>query len=60
MSISAHFAGGETLVLSLAGDTATIADPDVRLNAEKHGDEWSIGINDYEFYIIPEAGIVGG
>jgi hypothetical protein len=27
---------------------------------EKQGDDWSIGVNDFYFYVIPEALIRGG
>jgi hypothetical protein len=36
------------------------ADPNQRVTAEKQGDEWSIGINSFYYYVIPEAVIVGG
>jgi hypothetical protein len=47
-------------VLVFAGNTVTSRDPNQRVTAGKNGDEWSIGINDFRFYIIPEAVIVGG
>jgi hypothetical protein len=32
----------------------------VRLKAQKEGDEWSIGIDGRDYYVIPEAVISGG
>ena len=52
--------GGTRRVLNFTGDTVTIADPTVHLKASKQVDEWSIAINDYEHYVIPEAVITGG
>jgi len=52
--------GGTRRVLNFTGDTVTIADPSVHLKASKQVDEWSIAINDYEYYVIPEAVITGG
>jgi len=52
--------GGAKRVLNFTSAKVTSADPKVRLKASKSGDEWSISINDDEFYVIPEAVIVGG
>jgi len=38
----------------------SIADPKARLKASKSGDNWSVNINDFEFFEIPEAVINGG
>ena len=50
----------EETVLVFNGDTVTSADPKDKVTAEKRGDEWSVGINDFHFYVIPEAVISGG
>jgi len=47
-------------VVTFAGNTVTAPDPGVHMKAEKQGDEWSISIDDREYYVIPEAVIVGG
>lgn len=47
-------------VLTFTGNTVTSANPQHKVTAEKQGDEWSIGVNDFRFYIIPEAVILGG
>jgi hypothetical protein len=47
-------------VLMFSGDTVTSRDPDKTVSAAKHGDDWSIGVNDFYFYTIPDAVIVGG
>ena len=52
--------GGGTRVLNFRGAQVTSADPKVRLKASKSGDNWSIRINDFEFYDIPLAVIEGG
>jgi hypothetical protein len=52
--------GGGTRVLNFRGEEVTSADPVIRLKASKSGDSWSININDFEFYTIPEAVIDGG
>ena len=59
-SFSLATPGGERRVLTFKGNAVTTTDASARLQAEKQGDEWSIGINDYEFYTIPEAVIRGG
>lgn len=51
--------GGLKRVLTFMGDTVS-ADGDGKVKATKHGDIWSIDVNDYEHYQIPEAVIVGG
>ena len=47
-------------VLRFAGDTVTSPDPKDKVTFEKQGDNWSIGVNDFYFYVIPEAVISGG
>lgn len=47
-------------VLRFAGDKVTSADPKEKVNATKEGDNWSVGVNEFYFYTIPEAVIVGG
>jgi hypothetical protein len=51
---------GGTRVLIFKGAQVTSADPTVRLKASKSGYDWSVNINDIEFYEIPEAVINGG
>lgn len=50
--------GGFKRLLRFSGDRVTA--PDAKLKAAKHGDTWSIEVNDFERYQIPEAVIVGG
>jgi len=47
-------------VLEFAGDKVTSGAPDEKVQAEKHGDTWSVVVDDFRFYEIPEAVIVGG
>lgn len=47
-------------VLQFAGNTVASANPDEKVKSEKRGDEWSITVNDFYFYSIPDAVIVGG
>lgn len=47
-------------VLKFTGDKVTSADPREKVKSEKRGDNWSIGVNDLYFYVIPEAVISGG
>jgi len=51
--------GGFTRVLIFTGATVR-ADNDAALKAIKTGDMWSVDVNDYEHYQIPEAVISGG
>jgi hypothetical protein len=51
--------GGFKRVLNFAGGTVT-ADGDAKVKASKSGDLWSVDVNDYEHYRIPEAAISGG
>jgi hypothetical protein len=46
--------------LRFAGDTVTSADASEKVSAEKLGDHWSIAVNDFYFYTVPEAVILGG
>jgi hypothetical protein len=43
-----------------ADGAVTIPDPGYTVTSEKQGDSWSIGVNDFYFYLIPEAVISGG
>jgi len=47
-------------VLKFAGDKVTSANPSEKVTSQKQGDEWSISVDDFQFYVIPEAVIVGG
>ena len=47
-------------VLRFSGSTVTSPDAKTGVKAEKKGDEWSIAIDDFYFYAIPEAVVVGG
>ena len=47
-------------VLKFAGDTVTSPDPKDKVTSGKQGDNWLISVNDFYFYVIPEAVISGG
>jgi hypothetical protein len=47
-------------VLRFAGSTVTSADAREKVTFEKRGDDWLIEVNDFYFYTIPEAVVVGG
>jgi hypothetical protein len=47
-------------VLRFAGDKVTSANAKEKVTAVKRGDEWTIAVNDFYYYTIPEAVIVGG
>jgi hypothetical protein len=51
--------GGLKRVLTFMGDKVTTT-PGQKVKAVKQGDEWSVEVNDYEHYTIPEAVITGG
>ncbi len=51
--------GGFKRVLTFMGDKVTTT-PGQNLKAVKQGDKWSVEVNDYEHYTIPEAVISGG
>ena len=51
--------GGLKRILIFIGDKVT-TNPGETIKEEKHGYDWSVEINDYEHYTIPEAVIVGG
>lgn len=51
--------GGFERVLRFAGSTVT-ADGDARVIARRSGDRWSVDVDDYEHYQIPDAVIAGG
>jgi hypothetical protein len=52
--------GGGTRILIFQGEQVSISDPTVRMKTSKLGDNWSVNINDFEFYEIPDAVINGG
>lgn len=47
-------------ILTFAGDKVTSTNPEEKVKSEKQGDNWLIGVNDFYYYTIPEAVIVGG
>jgi hypothetical protein len=47
-------------VLRFAGATVTSATATEKVTAEKQGDNWSIAVNGFYYYTIPEAVISGG
>jgi hypothetical protein len=51
---------GDLRVLRFAGNTVTSANTSEKVTAEKRGYDWLIGVNDFHFYTIPEAVILGG
>jgi hypothetical protein len=51
-------AGGLERVLSFRGNTVTSGNDKVK--ASKSGDVWTIEVNDYEHYQVPEAVVAGG
>jgi hypothetical protein len=51
--------GGLKRVLTFMGDQVT-TNPGEKVKAVKQGYDWSVEVNDYEHYTIPEAVIVGG
>ncbi len=51
--------GGFTRVLKFSGETV-LSDGDAKVKASKSGDMWSVEVDDYEHYQIPEAVISGG
>jgi hypothetical protein len=51
--------GGFKRVLTFAGGKVT-SDGNTKVQASKRGDLWSVDVNDYEHYRIPEAVISGG
>jgi len=51
--------GGFERVLRFAGYEVT-SDGDAKVKASKSGDLWSIDVNEYEHYRIPDTVISGG
>lgn len=51
--------GGLKRVLTFMGDKVT-TNPGEKIKAVKQGYDWSVEVNDYEHYTIPEAVISGG
>jgi hypothetical protein len=47
-------------VLRFTGGKVTSANASEKVTAETRGDDWLIGVNDFYFYTIPEAVILGG
>jgi hypothetical protein len=47
-------------VLIFSGTTVTSRDPARGVSAQKQGDDWSIAVDNFHYYSIPEAVIVGG
>jgi len=47
-------------VLKFAGKTVTSTKADEKVTFEKKGDEWSITVNGFQYYSIPDAVIIGG
>lgn len=53
-------AGDGRRVLEFDGDKVTSGASNEKVQAEKHGDTWSVSVDDFYFYEIPEAVVVGG
>lgn len=51
--------GGFTRVLTIIGDKVT-SDADATVTATRVSDGWSVSVNDYEHYEIPEGVVSGG
>lgn len=51
--------GGLKRILTFIGNKVT-TNPGEKIKVEKHGYDWSVEINDFEHYTIPEAVIFGG
>lgn len=47
-------------VLHFDGAQVSGGDASVKVNATKHGDEWSVDVNGFNFYTVPEAVVDGG
>jgi hypothetical protein len=47
-------------ILKFAGSSVTGSDPNEKVTSEKQADNWSISVNNFYYYIIPEAVINGG
>ncbi len=47
-------------VLTFADGTVTSSDPKEKVTVGKKGDTWSVAVNDFDYYEIPDAVIVGG
>jgi hypothetical protein len=47
-------------ILRFAGDKVTSSKASEKVVATKQGDTWQISVNDFYYYTIPEAVIVGG
>jgi hypothetical protein len=51
---------GDLRILRFNGKTVTSANPKEKVTATRESDSWLIGVNDFYFYTIPDAVIVGG
>lgn len=51
---------GKERILNFNNGDVTTPERGARLTWGKQGDDWYIGINNYEYYIIPDAVILGG
>jgi len=47
-------------ILRFSGNTVTSSNPKEKVSASKQGDNWSVSVDSFYFYVIPEAVIVGG
>jgi len=47
-------------VLRFTGSTVASADPKEKVTFQKRGDDWDVAVNNFYFYTIPDAVIVGG
>jgi hypothetical protein len=47
-------------ILRFLGDKVTSSDAKEKVTASRQGDDWQISVNDFYFYTIPDAFIVGG
>lgn len=52
--------GGDKRVLVFKGESVTARDKSLKVSSVKQGDEWEVSVNDFEYFIIPEAIINGG
>lgn len=47
-------------VLHFSGNSVTSPNPDAKVQFTKQDDNWSVSVDDFNFYIIPDAVISGG
>ena len=55
-----HAPNGSQRILNFSGQGRDISTNGGRLTWGKQGDDWYIGIDNREFYIVPEAAVFGG